>query len=115
MVRTQPRPSRRAGARWDQGPLTSALRQAHPARVVGNKSSVTGLLGDAAVTPQVTQPPHPTFISRDLMTRPAHRHRGRWGPLPVWADWSPDARVGSGSGAADHFCGSDAHPVESSN
>jgi hypothetical protein len=27
------------------------LRQADPARVVGNKSSATGLLGDAAVTP----------------------------------------------------------------
>jgi hypothetical protein len=49
-------PSLRAGARWDQGPLTSALRQADPARVVGNKHSATGLLGDAAVTPQVTQP-----------------------------------------------------------
>jgi hypothetical protein len=31
--------------------VTSALRQADPARVVGNKSSATGLLGDAAVTP----------------------------------------------------------------
>ena len=43
MVRTQPRPSLRAGARWDQRPLTSALRQADPARVVGNKSGATAL------------------------------------------------------------------------
>ena len=43
MVRIQPRPSLRAGARWDQRPLTSALRQADPARVVGNKSGATAL------------------------------------------------------------------------
>ena len=36
---SDPGPSLRAGARWHQGPLTSALRQADPARVVGNKSS----------------------------------------------------------------------------
>jgi hypothetical protein len=64
--------------------------------VVGNKSSATGLLGDAAVHTATA----PDIRFADLMTRPAHRHRGRWGPLPVWAGWSPDARVGSGSGAA---------------
>jgi hypothetical protein len=40
---SDPGPSLRAGARWHQGPLTSALRQADPARVVGNKSSATAL------------------------------------------------------------------------
>ena len=81
MVRTQPGPTLRAGARWHQGPLTSALRQADPARVVGNKSSATGLLGDAAVTPQVTQPPHPTFVSRTLYAR--RPHNGMLGYTPA--------------------------------
>ena len=76
MVRTQPRPSLRAGARWDQGPLTSALRQADPARVVGNKSSATAL-GDFQSRPS---PGATTCICRHSA---AHTGNGarfvRWG------------------------------------
>src|SRR5262249_45418309 len=68
MVRPQPRPSLRAGARRDQGPLTSALPQADPPRVVGNMSSATGLLGDAAVDAAGHTATAPDIRFADLMS-----------------------------------------------
>jgi hypothetical protein len=72
MVRTQPRPTLHAGARWHQGTLTSARRQADPARVVGNKSSATGLLGDAAALSDWHDPTSPWWQQEEVSDdRPA--------------------------------------------
>jgi hypothetical protein len=104
MVRTQPRPALRAGARWDQEPMTSALRQADSARAsTGRRRRVLAHADARPSRGRVPGPPGSAAASR--IRRPAHdpaamaaHHHVLAGPA---ADFSPNTLQQMTETAAD--------------